>query len=510
MNDDEKQPQLESANNLESADRWQGLGRALDDYLSSRLHTDRDQVFTEYHVLEVTQWKGALEKETPRHIPDKWIKRALNAFTVYIEDSTNEHFDTANYLRLLILELFEIAHRKDRLVKGEFPLVPNIWVEKAISTFDVWLEYPRNERKQYADSLWMFIRSLQDVAERKARLEAGEFIGTPTLWVQEVVAACEAYLNQGTQKNNRRILNPIHMLHTLEEISKLKLSISERSFLTDISEKSRQQLLSAFDSHFYPDNPTLHDKIKDASGKLVEFLNAIKQRELVREGHYEDVPMELRQTFLRAFDAYIENLNEENLAKVVDTLIQIDSYSELAATKVAVETGQYEDVPVELRQTFLLAFENYVDKFTFTNFAISSKIRKLLLLASDLKGNSPRRLELIKKANYVITTGDLDTNPLKDREPVESFARTLLTLRTRKGVTQEELAARLEMSHSSIALWEAGRGLPQSREIVSRLADVLGSSQEETMQLFNDYIWDLEVEELNRQTQSSNLEDYIL
>ncbi|OWT66221.1 helix-turn-helix domain-containing protein [Candidimonas nitroreducens] len=58
--------------------------------------------------------------------------------------------------------------------------------------------------------------------------------------------------------------------------------------------------------------------------------------------------------------------------------------------------------------------------------------------------------------------------------PEFALARELITARTRAGLTQEQLARRMQTTQSTIARMESGRGLPSLRTL-SRYAEATGS-----------------------------------
>jgi transcriptional regulator with XRE-family HTH domain len=60
---------------------------------------------------------------------------------------------------------------------------------------------------------------------------------------------------------------------------------------------------------------------------------------------------------------------------------------------------------------------------------------------------------------------------------------TLKTLRARYSLTQQELAAKVGVSHQRVSAWETGRGQPRLRHI-SSLAAALGVSSELILELF--------------------------
>ena len=53
------------------------------------------------------------------------------------------------------------------------------------------------------------------------------------------------------------------------------------------------------------------------------------------------------------------------------------------------------------------------------------------------------------------------------------FSEKLLTLRKAKGMTQEELAEKLEVSRQSISKWESGQSVPELEKIVA-LSTIFG------------------------------------
>ena len=48
-----------------------------------------------------------------------------------------------------------------------------------------------------------------------------------------------------------------------------------------------------------------------------------------------------------------------------------------------------------------------------------------------------------------------------------NFSEKLLTLRKTKGMTQEQLAERLDVSRQSISKWESGQAVPELEKIVA-------------------------------------------
>ena len=59
--------------------------------------------------------------------------------------------------------------------------------------------------------------------------------------------------------------------------------------------------------------------------------------------------------------------------------------------------------------------------------------------------------------------------------PEYEIARALIAARTRAGLSQEALAAKMETTQSAIARFEAGRSLPSMRTLV-RYAEATGAS----------------------------------
>lgn len=77
--------------------------------------------------------------------------------------------------------------------------------------------------------------------------------------------------------------------------------------------------------------------------------------------------------------------------------------------------------------------------------------------------------------------GDLHVGWLADAEYraaydalEDEFALAMIEARARAGLTQEELAGRMQTSQSAIARLESGRSLPSGRTL-KRLADATGS-----------------------------------
>lgn len=59
-----------------------------------------------------------------------------------------------------------------------------------------------------------------------------------------------------------------------------------------------------------------------------------------------------------------------------------------------------------------------------------------------------------------------------------TLGEKICTLRTGKGLTQEDLAQRLEVSRQSVSKWETGQSVPDLEKII-RLADLFGVSVDE-------------------------------
>ncbi len=59
-----------------------------------------------------------------------------------------------------------------------------------------------------------------------------------------------------------------------------------------------------------------------------------------------------------------------------------------------------------------------------------------------------------------------------------TLAEKILSLRTERGLSQEDLAAKLEVSRQSVSKWETGQSVPDLDKII-KLADLFGVSVDE-------------------------------
>src|SRR5579859_6526611 len=71
---------------------------------------------------------------------------------------------------------------------------------------------------------------------------------------------------------------------------------------------------------------------------------------------------------------------------------------------------------------------------------------------------------------------------MKHSDP-DSFGRVLKGFRTRRGLTQRQLAEKLDVRRNTIGTWERGDFLPQSKGIVLELAKHLRLDDQETRHL---------------------------
>lgn len=68
-------------------------------------------------------------------------------------------------------------------------------------------------------------------------------------------------------------------------------------------------------------------------------------------------------------------------------------------------------------------------------------------------------------------------------ESISSFGEMLKTLRTRKHLTQQNLAALMGVHRNTISIWERGDYLPESKTLVLEVAHQLGLAEQETRHL---------------------------
>lgn len=61
------------------------------------------------------------------------------------------------------------------------------------------------------------------------------------------------------------------------------------------------------------------------------------------------------------------------------------------------------------------------------------------------------------------------------REETMAFGEKLRGLRRKRGLSQEELAAQLEVSRQAVSKWESGQGYPETDKLL-RLSALLGCS----------------------------------
>lgn len=59
-----------------------------------------------------------------------------------------------------------------------------------------------------------------------------------------------------------------------------------------------------------------------------------------------------------------------------------------------------------------------------------------------------------------------------------TLGEKICTLRTGKGLSQEDLAAKLEVSRQSVSKWETGQSVPDLEKII-KLADLFGVNVDE-------------------------------
>ena len=59
-----------------------------------------------------------------------------------------------------------------------------------------------------------------------------------------------------------------------------------------------------------------------------------------------------------------------------------------------------------------------------------------------------------------------------------SLSENLQNLRKMKGISQEELAEKLEVSRQAISKWESGKGYPETEKIIS-ICEIFDCSMDE-------------------------------